>query len=166
MFHNSKLLSFVGMILAATALTMLFPQPAQAQARVIREKFDFPLDVTNLANESPCLTEDVHVFGTLRWHTVTVVDAKGGLHVKLHEVADLTAEGLSTGDRYSTQGPFVSVEYYFEDTSPREVFYHNLLQLVGPGRDGNLMMRDLFHLVVNANGVQTLELEKHEVLCH
>ena len=116
--------------------------------------------------QAPCLTEDVHVFGTFRVHTYTVIDAKGGLHLKFQYVVDLKAVGLWTGDRYSTQGPHTEVSYYFEDNKPREIFLHDLLMLVGPGRDGNVMIRTLFHIVVNANGVQTLDLEKTDVTCH
>jgi len=162
----SKLSVVAGIILAAIVLAMVCPQPVEAQAQVIRGKYDTSYEDTFRFGQAACITEDVHVSGTFRWHTNTVIDAKGGQHVKLQYVVDLTAVGLWTGDRYSTQGPSVFVEYDFKDTSPREIFYHDLLQLVGPGRDGNVMIRTLFHIVVNANGVQTLDLEKVEILCH
>ena len=57
-------------------------------------------------------------------------------------------------------------EYYFDGTTPRETFHHNLVQIVGPGRDGNAMLRELYHIVVSANGVQSLDVQKVEVTCH
>jgi hypothetical protein len=162
----SKLSVVAGIILAAIVLAMVYSQTAGGKAQVIHQKFDYPIDITFLATEIPCLTEDVHVVGTLRVHAYTVIDAKGGLHIKIQSVADLTAVGLRTGDRYSTQGPEVSVEYDFDGTAPRKIFHHNIVQLVGPGQDGNAMLRELYHFVFNANGVQTLDLEKTEVMCH
>jgi hypothetical protein len=166
--YRSKLSAAVGVIAVAGVLTVLTAQTALAQAQVIHQKFDESLDVIDFAATNPCLTEDVHTFGTLTTHIYTVVDAKGGLHLKIHVVANLESVGLSTGDTYHTQGPLVVVVYDFDNdpnTPDREIFFHNLIQLVGPGQDGKFLLRQLFHLVVNANGVQTLLVEKNELLC-
>jgi len=168
----SKLPVVVGVILAAIVLTVLSPQPAKAQAQVIKQKFNDPLDFISLAadpSNAGCLTEDVHVFGTLPTHTQTIIDAKGGLHLTFQVIARLEAVGLSTGDTYHTQGPEVFIVYDFDNdpnTPARDVFFHNIVQLIGPGRDGNLNVHVLFHVVFNANGVQTVSVEKVNVVCH
>ncbi len=161
----SKLSVVVGVIVAAIALTIIYPQPANAQAQVIKQRFNDPVEFTFLATDFPCLTEDVHFTGTLPTQTQTTTDAKGGLHLKFQQIANLSAVGVTTLDTYHTQGPVVFVEYDFDGTAPREVFFHNLIQCVGPGQDGKFLLRLLFHLVVNANGVQTLEVFKLDVLC-
>lgn len=99
----------------------------------------------------------------------TVIDGKGRLHLQVHQRADLAAVGLSTGDKYHTQGPEVFIVYDFDNdpnTPARDVFFHNIVQLIGPGRDGNLNVHVLFHVVFNANGVQTVSVERVEVVCH
>jgi hypothetical protein len=63
----------------------------------------------------------------------------------------------------------VFVVYDFDNdpsTPDREVFFHNIVQLIGPGENGNLNVHVLFHVVFNANGVQTLEVNKVDVVCH
>jgi hypothetical protein len=165
----SKLSVVAGVIMAAIMLTVLCPQPAEAQAQVIHQKFDEPFDQVFLAADPAnggCLTEDVHVFGTIPTQSQTIIDAKGGLHINFHQVARLQAVGLSTGDTYHTQGPVVFVAYDFDGTAPREIFFHNIIQLIGPGRDGNLNVHVLFHVVFNANGVQTVSVDKENVVCH
>jgi hypothetical protein len=164
----SKLSVVASVIVAAAVFTVLSPQPAKAQAQVINQKFDEPLDQVFLAADG-CLTEDVHVFGTIPTQSQTIIDANGGLHVNFHQIARLQAVGLSTGDTYHTQGPLVFVAYDFANdpsTPDREVYFHNIVQLIGPGRDGNLNVHVLFHAVFNANGVQTLEVNKVDVVCH
>lgn len=164
----SRLSIIVGVIMAAIVLTLLCPQPAKAQAQVIKQKFNDPLDQIFLAADG-CLTEDVHVYGTLPTHTQTIIDAKGGLHLTFHVIARLEAVGLTTGDTYHTQGPEVFIVYDFDNdpnTPNRDVFFHNIVQLIGPGRDGNLNVHVLFHVVFNANGVQTVSVDKENVVCH
>jgi hypothetical protein len=165
----SKLSAVVGVIVAAIMLTMIYPQPTKAQAQVIKQKFDVPLDdVFHAADPAVggCLIEDVHVFGTLPTQAQTIIDTKGGLHLKFQQIANLSAVGLSTGDTYHTQGPLVFVEYDFDGTAPREAFFHNIVQLIGPGQDGNLNVHVLLHVVFNANGVQTVTIDREEVRCH
>jgi hypothetical protein len=153
------------MIAVAIVFSLLSPRPIEAQAQVINQRFDIPLDVIFLAADG-CLTEDVHIFGTLPTRTQTVVDANGGLHVSVHQIAHLNAVGLTTGDTYHAQGPLVSVTYDFDGSAPREIFFHNIIQLIGPGKDGNLNIHELSHAVFNANGVQTVDVNKVDVVCH
>jgi hypothetical protein len=163
----SKLTVVLSAILAATVLC---PQSAKAaQAQVIKQSFSVPLNDVFHTADFPCLTEDVHVFGTIETQTQTIVDGQGGLHLRMHEVANLSAVGLSSGNTYQTQGPLSFLLYDFDNdpnTPVREVFFHNLIQLVGPGQDGKMLLRTLFHVVVNGNGVQTVEMLKDEALCH
>ena len=166
----SKLSVVLGVIIAAIVLSVLCPLPTKAaQAQTIKQRFSVPLDFVFQTADFPCLTEDVHVFGTIETQTQTIIDGNGGLHLRMHEVANLSAVGLSTGDTYRTQGPLSFLVYDFDNdpnTPEREVFFHNLVQLVGPGQDGNMLLRTLFHVVFNANGVQTVEKLKNEALCH
>jgi hypothetical protein len=48
----------------------------------------------------------VHIVGTTQTQTTLIIDGKGGLHLEVHQVADLSAEGLSTGDTYHTHVVF------------------------------------------------------------
>ena len=161
----SRISIALGVIAVAIVFSLLTPRPVEAQAQVINQRVDIPIDVIFRAADG-CLTEDVHIFGTLPTRTQTIVDAKGGLHVSVHQIAHLNAVGLTTGHTYRTQGPFVSVAYDFDGSAPREIFFHNVIQLIGPGRDGNLNLREFFHAVFNANGVQTVDVIKQEVVCH
>jgi hypothetical protein len=158
------------MIVAAIMLTVFCPQPAKAaQAQTIKQRFGVPLDDVFHTADFPCLTEDVHVFGTIETQTQTIIDGNGGLHLRMHEVANLSAVGLSSGDTYQTQGPLSFLVYDFDNdpnTPEREVFIHNLVQIVGPGQDGKMLLRILLHVVFNASGVQTVEILKNEALCH
>ena len=157
------------LVVVTLVLTMTYPQPAEAQAQVIKQKFNVPIEVIFHAADFPCLTEDVHVFGTNPTRTQIISDANGGFHLQIHEMKDVAAVGLSTGDTYNINGPAVTVVYDFDNdpnTPLREVFFHNVIQLIGPGRDGNFNLHVLYHLVVNAKGVQTLEKLKEEVTCH
>jgi|RhiMetdeSRZDD1v2_1073273.scaffolds.fasta_scaffold282739_1 hypothetical protein len=165
----SKPCAVVGVIVVAIVLAMIYAQPAKAQAQTIKQKFNVPLDDAFHAADPAvggCLIEDVHVFGTLPTQTQTVIDGKGGVHLKFQQIADLSAVGLSTGDTYHTQGPLVFVEYDFDGAAPREAFFHNIVQLIGPGQDGNLNVHVLLHVVFNANGVQTVTVDKEDVRCH
>jgi hypothetical protein len=93
---------------------------------------------------------------------------KGGFHLQIQERRNVTAVGLTTGDTYDIHGPAVTLVYDF-DTDPnnglREIFFHNILQIVGPGRDGSMLLRELFHVVFNANGAQIVEVAKQDVVC-
>jgi hypothetical protein len=164
----SRLAAVLGLILAASVVVVLSPQPGEAQAQVVKDKFDFPYENTFYAADVGCLTEDVHVYGVLPMLFRTVTDGKGNLHFQFHDHADLTAEGMSTGDTYHTQGPAVVVEYYFKSdpSTPSRQIYHDLIHLVGPGRDGYISFRTLLHVVFNANGVQTVDISRSEILCH
>jgi hypothetical protein len=165
----SKLSVVVGVIIAAIVLSVLCPQFAEAQAQVIKQKFNVPIDVIFRAADFSCLTEDVHVFGTNPTRTQTIIDGNGGFHLQIQEMKDVAGIGLSTGDSYNIQGPAVTVVYDF-DNDPnnglREVFFHNILQIIGPGRVGSMLLRQLFHVVFNANGVQTVNIVKEEMVCH
>src|SRR5262245_42045969 len=162
----SKLSVVVGVIVAAIVLTVICPQPARAaKVEVIKQSFSVPLDDVFHTADFPCLTEDVHVFGTIETQTQTIVDGNGGLHLRLHEVANLSAVGLSTGDTYHTQGPQTFLVYDFDnnpDTLAREIYFHNIIQLVGPGQDGKMLLRTQFHSVVNGNGVLIMEELKND----
>lgn len=57
----SKLSVVVCVIIAAIVLC---PRPAEAQAQVIKQKFNVPIDVIFHAADFSCLTKDVHIFGT------------------------------------------------------------------------------------------------------
>ena len=80
----------------------------------------------------------------------------------------MTAVGLTTGDTYDIHGPAVPLVYDF-DSDPtnglREIFFHNNLHIVGPGRDGSMLLRELFHLVFSAKGAQIVEVAKQDVVC-
>jgi hypothetical protein len=161
----SKLSVVVCVIIAAIVLCQ---RPAEAQAQVIKQKFNVPIDVIFRAVDFSCLTEDVHIFGTNPTQTQTIIDAKGGFHLQIQERKNVTAVGLTTGDTYNVNGPAVTLVYDF-DTDPnnglREIFFHNNLHIVGPGRDGSMLLRELFHVVFNANGVQAVEVVKEDVVC-
>ena len=163
-----KLSVVLGGIIAAIVLSVLCPQSAKAQAQVIKQKFDVPIEAIFHPADFSCLTEDVHVFGTNPTRTQFIVDANGGVHLQIHATKNVAAVGLSTGDAYNVNGPEITVLYDF-DSDPnngfREVFFHNILHIVGPGSDGSMLLRESFHAVFNANGVQVLEVAKEDVLC-
>lgn len=166
--HLSTVCAVLGVIVAAIVLGVLCPQPARAQAQRIKQKFNAPIDVTFGPADFSCLTEDVHIFGTNPTRTQFITDARGGVHLQMQATKDVTAVGLSTGDSYKVTGPEVTVVYDF-DSDPnnglREVFFHNLLHILGPGTDGSMLLRETFHAVFSSNGVQVVDISKEDLLC-
>ena len=49
----SKLSVAVGIILVAITIAIIYPQPAEGQAQVIKQKFDYPLDIIFLTSVVP-----------------------------------------------------------------------------------------------------------------
>ena len=120
------------------------------------------------AGDVPCADggagEVVLLTGTLHILSHTTTDNRGGLHIKMHfQPQGIIGVGQSTGDTYRANG--VSqwttnvLGLPFTDT-----FVNNFL-MIGPGRDNNLMVHEILHVTINANGEVTVVVDNSWVEC-
>lgn len=131
-------------------------------------RIDLPLNWLLTPSEFPCLTESIQLSGTLQEHLV-FIDGPSRLHLTIHQTTDnLTAVGLTTGDRYAFSGPLTFTANGPTDQGDVQTLtFHNINHFVGPGRDANIYFRTLFHVTRDrrTNEVK-VEFFRDDVLCH
>jgi hypothetical protein len=143
---------------------------ATASNGVFRNTYrvDLPFEWTLLQSDLSCLTESIQLSGTLQEHLM-FVEGDNAIHLTVHQTTDnMTAVGLSTGDRYAFSGPLTfSASGSTSDKQSALVFtFHNINHFVGPGPDANIMFRTLHHVTFDrATGAVKVEVLKDDVLC-
>jgi hypothetical protein len=91
-------------------------------------------------------------------------DASGGLHTVAHfQPMGLAGTGLTTGDVYRATG--MTGETVNGVDIPLEDTFVNNFRLIGPGKGNNLLVHELSHVTVNAEGVVTVIFEKVSEEC-
>ncbi len=116
---------------------------------------------------APCANggagEDIRLTGTL--NIVLVEKTNGNGHVVFHlgtNPQGATGMGLTTGTVYRATGitlETVTVSPGFTDT------FVNNFRIIGPGRTANVLIHEVFHVTVNAQGVVTAELDHFTAEC-
>jgi hypothetical protein len=157
---SSRLLLLAGsLVLGAMASATLFGAQGNHTKDVIVEDFDIVVPAAE-----GCSGEDVHIFGTLDITIQTTTDSRGGLHVVFHLTPHLTGVGLSTGLEYNAVGPTQFVTFV-DGTGPRVTAAVNVIRLISPGSSDNLVITEVIHVTVNAEGVTTVDFDNVKVAC-
>lgn len=130
-------------------------------------RIDLPFEWVLTPSDFPCLSETIHLFGTIQEHLV-FVDSKGSIHLTVHQSTNnMTAIGLTTGHTYQFSGPLTfSASGSTDLGNELEFTFHNINHFVGPGRDSNIYFRTLVHVTRDATGLPKVEVVKDDVLCH
>ena len=131
-------------------------------------RIDLPFEWVLTPTDFPCLSETIHLFGSIQEHLV-FVDSKGSIHLTVHQSTNnMTAIGLTTGDTYQFSGPLTfSASGSTSLGNELEFTFHNINHFVGPGRDSNIYLRTLVHVTRDATtGIPKVEVVKDDVLCH
>lgn len=94
------------------------------------------------------------------------VDAAGGLHT--HVVINdkgTTALGLTSGTIYHQTGASTETQNNSSDGAPLTITRTNFLLLVSEGAGPNLLVQQLFHVTVDANGAVPVFRDVAAVVC-
>src|SRR6266550_4223323 len=90
------------------------------------------------------------VTGAFLEHDVLVVGSSE-LQLTQHQSTNtVTATGVTSGDKYAFSGPFTFTGTVPTDgVSVRELTFHNINHIVGPGKDSDIFFRTLYHITLN-----------------
>lgn len=167
-------LSLVGMLsLAAclaptTALAQATSSPTpQSSAAPDLDHSSLPLQMSvwvGCANGGA--GESVALSGSLRVRSFTMVDGKGGLHVRTQVQPDgVTGVGLTTGTRYRGTGGTTELSHEAVDGAPATYTLVNNFRIIGQGPRNNLLVHTTMHQTVNANGEVTSSVNATSAEC-
>src|SRR6266404_3806156 len=136
--------------LARPGAPSIASQSASAGAQVFQSSFDVPIDWLLTPTDYACLKEPIQVSGSFREHDVFVAGSTE-LQLTQHQSTDnVTATGVISGDKYAFSGPLT-----FSGTAPtdgvsvRELTFHNINHIVGPGKDSDILFRTVYHITLN-----------------
>ena len=157
-FPSRRGVRLVALALVAAALTAA---PAAAASNVEFRNSDVgPFSETDVA----CSGELVDISGTLHHRVVIVVDERGGVHTTA------ITRGIGTGvadsgTRYV--GVFVdtSAQYFGPGDVPATGTFPFFFRLISNDGSPDLMVRQQFHITVNANGEITSFTSDTTVSC-
>ena len=141
-------------LVLAVGFAVLLAGSVPAGAEVItNERVDF----TGLTVFVPCANggagELVALEGRLHRLFAVTIDKAGGFHMKDHtQPQGLRGVGSVTGAKYQANG--VDQQQMNGHVGLTLTSMSNL-RLIGQGRGNNLLVRETFHITVNANGVVT-----------
>jgi hypothetical protein len=145
---------------ATMALTLALPVSSQAAVTTnVKEPLDFVVS-------DPCANggagEDVHLTGTLHTLIITTEDKGGGFHISLHFHEGVAGFGLTTGATYQASGVATNT---FNAKVGQVSTLVNSLRVIGPGPGNNLLIHEVIHLTINANGVVAAEFFRANQEC-
>jgi hypothetical protein len=130
-----------------------------APAFAVFDNDRFPFDAT-----------DIEVCGELvdfsgEFHIVTSLTTtkSGNLHTTFHINAKGTGIGQTSGTTYQWNDNIIEVVN--EGTLPLTITALNTWRLIGRGHAGNFVLKQRFHVTVNANGEVTALHDTFEVTC-
>jgi hypothetical protein len=156
--RRSSLGSFA--LLLAVALAPATAVFATATTDVVRETVPFVFDDVN-----PCNGEVVTLTGELRLTTRTTVDSKGGFHLAFNLVpSEVRGEGASGVAYKATGGQREHFNVALDDAPTTDTFT-SIFNLVGQGGTDNFVLRETFHVTVNATGGVTVLFDKVSTAC-
>jgi hypothetical protein len=137
---------------------------AQAEATTVTTNEQIPFSLIAFV---PCANagagEEVLVTGTLHVLEHVTIDARGGLHVKIHfQPQGATGVGLTTGDTYHATG--VTQEHFNATGVFNDTFINNF-RMIGPGPNNNLLVHQTIHITITPNGDVTSDVVNTSVEC-
>ena len=146
--------SALGLALAGALSSFFVARPGSAGVIVnIAEPFEQLVSI-------PCADggsgEDVLLTGFLHILVTETLDAKGRPHLTAHfQPMGVAGTGLTTGDVYRATGITRETDNGFAFAVPFEVTFVNNFRIIGPGTGNNLLIHQVFHMTVDANGFVT-----------
>jgi hypothetical protein len=134
------------------------------KAVVYKENFQFPVDFTDFFT---CAGEEIHFTGSFHWNFHTVMVGENRFHLVFtandHSISGV---GLTSGTMYHEVGATVDVfNVDIEDIAPYEETVTVTLDYIGQGPGNNLILKDVFHITVDANGITTVFFDKSTAEC-
>jgi hypothetical protein len=148
----------------AVGFAVLLVSSVPADAEVItNEKVDFTGLTVFVSCANGGAGELVALEGRLHRLFALTVDKTGGFHMTDHtQPQALRGVGAVTGTKYQAQ----SVDQQHLNGHVGQTFTSiNNLRLIGQGRGNNLLLRETFHITVNANGVVTAVHDSFSAEC-
>lgn len=109
-----------------------------------------------------------------------LVDLEGSLHVLTHVTTDaeghsifrfhlqpmgVKGTGETTGDVYEGTGVTQSTETFDADQLPDAFTFVNNFRIIGPGAANDLLVHELTHITIDANGDATADVSTTRVEC-
>src|SRR5262245_62107981 len=156
--RSRKILSLL--ITIVMAVGTAFPAYARASAstgRVIE-----PFELVDIG----CNGEEVFLSGELLLMFHTSFDAGGGIHAKSTLVPlQIHGVGSETGAVYKAVGGDRSHFNIDADFAPYIFTETSMYNLVSQGGSGNLQLKFTFHVIINANGVETVTVDHFSTRC-
>jgi hypothetical protein len=124
-----------------------------------------PIEETLILFEPNCAGEllELHIRQQSVVHQT--VDADGRIHI--HSVINdkgTTAVGLTSGVTYHQTGATTQT-VNITDPFPATATLFNALNLISEGSGPNLLVQQLFHLTINATGVETVFINVSAIVC-
>lgn len=108
--------------------------------------------------------EDVAVEGFLHVLITETVDRNGVVHTTSQfQPMGISGTGLTTGDSYQATG--ITRDQISGTEPPFEVTFVNNFRIIGQGTGNNLLIHEVFHVTVNANGELTVFVDHLSAEC-
>jgi hypothetical protein len=108
--------------------------------------------------------EDVLLTGFLHVLITETVDHEGSVHTTTHfQPMGVAGTGLTTGDVYHATG--ITRDAVNGLDVPREETFVNNFRLIGEGKGNNLLIHEVSHVTIDANGFVTALVDRVSVEC-
>jgi hypothetical protein len=155
----------LSVVLLTITLVTLAPHArsfAAADTTTVSQRFPIDLDVF-----VPCAAggagEEVLLSGTLHDLFSITANSAGGFRVKqLDNPQGISGTGLTTGDKYQATGMTTSI--FTVKTGSTDTYVNRFL-IRGQGTDNDFLVRETFHVTVNANGELTAYVDNFSIEC-
>jgi hypothetical protein len=126
----------------------------------------FPVEITQFV---PCANggagEVVVVTGNLHEVFTTVISGNGTLVLRSHfQPQGVSGVGLTTGDKYQATG-VTELSDVISPPFPVTSTFVNNFRFIGQGPGNNLLVHEVAHLTIDANGVVRVDVDKASVEC-
>ena len=144
-----KIIFFLSMVCFFTGLTAFTPPPP---AIVTDEHFDFPVDEVD---QNPCNHEKIHVTGSVGIDIHTVINGNSAnLSIHLQATVDGVGNQGNTYNVLVNQNAHENVSLSGNGQGNTNVV--TTLRFISKGSAPNFILRETFHITVNANGDVTV----------
>lgn len=118
-----------------------------------------PIDVIF---SNPCGGEDIQFVGTEHQQLhITINGNSANVRQRVNDQS-VTGVGLTTGTKYNRTG--MTKDNFTVHVGEQETFV-NSFKVIGQGPDNNLLVQEVFHITINANGEVTVLFDKFTAVC-
>ena len=126
----------------------------------------FPVEIAQFV---PCANggtgEIVVVSGNLHQVLTTVISENGNITVRGHfQPQGISGVGLTTGDKYQATGVTQFSETFGAPFPVTSTFVNNF-RFIGTGAGNNLLIHEVAHLTIDANGVVRVDVDNFSQEC-